>query len=64
MTRKIIQIAVATDAQDDTDTTIIALCNDGTVWRMWASTEQWKRLPDIPQPAATGVAAPRRTLPP
>lgn len=57
MSRKIVQIAVATD------TTVVALCSDGTVWRLSAG-EQWTQLPSIPQPAAAGFAAPSRVRQP
>lgn len=37
----------------DPDNTIVALCDDGTVWHLWASNmnkpDAWRRMPDIPR---------------
>ncbi|OOF83519.1 hypothetical protein BKG93_09885 [Rodentibacter ratti] len=62
--RKIIQIAVSESMAyhqitDDFDhsKTIIALCNDGTLWRRSTTTSgcecfktEWTQIEDIPQP--------------
>lgn len=39
--RKPIQIAAA-------DGRILALCDDGTIWRIHISDDEWRRLPNIP----------------
>lgn len=61
--RKIIQIAVAECMAYDNDCgdlkqseTIVALCNDGTLWRRWLSTAganrnepKWVKIENVPQ---------------
>lgn len=51
--RKIIQVAVTQDATSDPMISVVALCDDGTVWRTalnhgWS---EWKPLPPVPQAA-------------
>lgn len=50
MERKIIQIATTCDINTET---VIALCNDGTLWRRVVGTVindiDWHQLPAIPQ---------------
>ena len=61
--RKIIQIAVAECMAYDNDCsdleqseTIVALCNDGTLWRRWLSSAganrnepKWVKIENVPQ---------------
>lgn len=61
--RKIIQIAVSESMAYDKDCddlqlseTIVALCNDGTLWRRWLNTTganrngtKWVMIENIPQ---------------
>lgn len=51
--RKIIQIAVAqTENTDDgyLNITVVALCDDGSTWRMINEKNGWLKFPPIPQP--------------
>ena len=41
---------------------IVALCNDGTAWKLVVHDE-WVALPRIPQPGETKAAVPRGKLP-
>lgn len=45
------QIAVTQDATNDPSMSVIALCDDGTIWRsvMAYGWRPWERLPIIPQ---------------
>ena len=51
--RKVVQVAISESHYSGAlgsfavNQTIIALCNDGTIWQ--SSDDTWKRLPDIPQ---------------
>ncbi len=45
--RKPIQIAHA--MSDERGYSIVALCNDGTIWEMDAQYRTWERTQDIPQ---------------
>lgn len=51
--RKIIQITTGSydDIEDDSRTyTLIALCDDGTVWKLlYGVTPRWQQLIEIPQ---------------
>ncbi|WP_253181220.1 hypothetical protein [Haemophilus quentini] len=61
--RKIVQIAVAECMAYDNDCgdleqseTIVALCNDGTLWRRWLNTTganrnepKWVKIENVPQ---------------
>lgn len=54
--RKIIQIATATRRQWDgngkpvrTQPTVVALCDDGAIFQHEIGSEDWERLPAIPQ---------------
>ena len=49
MTRKIIQIATAYTENSIYPSRILALCNDGTLWRLTNDGEKWIKLPNIPQ---------------
>lgn len=54
MTRKIIQISATKGAYEDYDEdNVFALCDDGTLWCLWRSSEEnegkWYALPPIPQ---------------
>ena len=67
--RKIIQIAVAECMAYDNDCgdleqseTIVALCNDGTLWRRWLNTTganrnepKWVKIENIPQDGFLGI---------
>ncbi len=44
--RVIIQIAVSECPESDT---VVALCNDGTVWRSIYPHEKWIKMREIPQ---------------
>lgn len=46
--RKIIQIAVAS-SESSTVYTLIALCDDGSVWKRSNSHPLWLKTSDIPQ---------------
>ena len=52
-TRRIVQIAIGQDGGSDYGETVLALCNDGSLWVLvWAKQpggERWARLNDIPQ---------------
>ncbi len=53
MARKIVQVASA--RMSDTETMIVALAGDGTLWRLCVSPDQqeggtWLQLPDLPEP--------------
>jgi len=50
--RKIIQIAATPDVEMGgcwIRGKTIALCDDGTVWRLETTSDKWIRLPNIPQ---------------
>ncbi len=54
--RSIKQIVAAPfpcDAQRRNVAVLFALCDDGSMWRLWDATEddskRWKRIEDIPQ---------------
>jgi hypothetical protein len=47
--RKIIQTSVIQDT-DNTICTLVALCNDGTVWTYAFDFRPWQQQPAIPQP--------------
>ena len=46
--RRVVQIAF--DAVDAETSCLIALCNDGSIWRLNAYDDYWAELPAIPQP--------------
>lgn len=48
--RNVIQIAV-TETQGFPETTLVALCNDGSIWKINICTKEheWIRILDIPQ---------------
>lgn len=48
--RKIIQIQTTPAPNDESDDSIYALCNDGTVWWWTAEAFHWVAIPEIPQP--------------
>lgn len=59
--RKVIQIATTSSEETEkfhVDRSIVALCDDGTVWRLAAAYHQnfsdrrWVKMPNIPQPTA------------
>jgi hypothetical protein len=50
--RKIIQIAHA--ISDNRGFSVVALCNDGTIWELDHHCRSWKQMPDIPQDPDTG----------
>lgn len=52
MTRHIIQVAVS-DPPEGGRKTVVALCNDGTLWRL--GPEGWTLMTPIPQPNPYGV---------
>jgi hypothetical protein len=39
--RKVIQIATATDPNNSV---IVALCDDGTIWKIWGGQPNWARV--------------------
>lgn len=41
--RKIVQIALS-------ETTVMVLCNDGTLWSTFPKTVGWTKLLNVPQP--------------
>jgi len=49
--RKVVQIAVTQDASNDPTQSVLALCDDGTIWRtvMVYGWQPWAQLPDVPQ---------------
>lgn len=50
MKRKIIQIASEYLGEKYVEpSTVLALCNDGTVWSLNEDRKGWGKLPDIPQ---------------
>ena len=53
--RKPIQIACS-ECEDFYQ--IVALCNDGTIWKTTSTEKPWVQLPEIPQPEK---ASPERT---
>lgn len=48
--RHVIQISVANaaSAMGDLDEQTVALCNDGTMWRLTWGEHNWEQLPRIP----------------
>lgn len=58
--RKIVQIAMSQDATDDPALSVLALCDDGTVWRtvMAYGWQKWERLPPVPQEKPRGKEQP------
>lgn len=50
MTRKIIQITTEYFGENYMEPScVLALCDDGTVWRLNSNETDWKELPNIPQ---------------
>jgi len=60
MARKVVQIAVAESQSRTTDETmsevshdwsrtVVALCDDGSMWMLLDNAEAWEPLPDVPQ---------------
>jgi len=56
--RKVIQMAVALSRINhddlhgdslDNENLLMALCDDGTMWRFWYDDNEWMRLQDVPQ---------------
>ena len=45
--RKVVQIAVAYDSNNEL-TRIIALCNDGTIWRYSPRQDEWTEMTPVP----------------
>jgi hypothetical protein len=59
--RKVIQIAVAGNDETGTDDlrwAILALCDDGTVWRLRNLAGSWRPLPPVPPGRARRAAPP------
>jgi hypothetical protein len=54
MTRRVVQIAASESSK--THMTVVALCDDGSIWQITPDTESilgpsWKKLPEIPAKA-------------
>ena len=45
--RHVIQIA-SQSGSEGYDPSVLALCNDGTIWEIWNYKAGWNQMPDVP----------------